>query len=139
MKTVFVHPERCIGCKQCEVACAVAHSQTKNLFLAVFESPYSQAAHSCRAWDGAQLSLPQQMPALQPGSLPDGMPNSSHLPPTDHPEIVYLNPAKMHRLRYVCHRVPVRCDHILCLQYGTRSSSSGNQVRSLHRATAPRR
>ncbi len=39
MRTVFVHPERCLGCKQCEAACAVAHSQTKSLFLAVFESP----------------------------------------------------------------------------------------------------
>jgi anaerobic carbon-monoxide dehydrogenase iron sulfur subunit len=39
MKTVFVQPERCIGCKQCEVACAVEHSQSKNLYQAVFEDP----------------------------------------------------------------------------------------------------
>lgn len=39
MKTVFIHPERCIGCKQCEAACAVAHSQSKSLFWAVFENP----------------------------------------------------------------------------------------------------
>lgn len=47
MKTVFVNPERCIGCKQCESACAVAHSQTKSLFWAVFESPQpKQRIHS---------------------------------------------------------------------------------------------
>lgn len=39
MKTVFVQPDRCVGCKQCEVACAVEHSQSKNLYQAVFESP----------------------------------------------------------------------------------------------------
>ena len=39
MKTVFVQPERCVGCKQCEVACAVEHSQSKNLYQAVFEDP----------------------------------------------------------------------------------------------------
>lgn len=39
MKTVFVQPERCVGCKQCEIACAVEHSQSKNLFQAVFEDP----------------------------------------------------------------------------------------------------
>ncbi len=39
MKTVFVQPDRCVGCKQCEVACAVEHSQSKNLFQAVFENP----------------------------------------------------------------------------------------------------
>ena len=39
MKTVFVNPERCIGCKQCQIACAVAHSESKNLFGAVFETP----------------------------------------------------------------------------------------------------
>lgn len=39
MKTVFVNPERCIGCKHCEVACAVEHSESKNLYQAVFEEP----------------------------------------------------------------------------------------------------
>ena len=39
MKTVFVNPERCVGCKQCEIACAVEHSQSKNIYEAVFEKP----------------------------------------------------------------------------------------------------
>ena len=39
MKTVFVNPERCIGCKQCEIACAVEHSQSKDLYQAILEKP----------------------------------------------------------------------------------------------------
>ncbi|HSJ59437.1 MAG TPA: 4Fe-4S dicluster domain-containing protein [Anaerolineae bacterium] len=42
MKTVFVFPERCVGCKQCEIACAVAHSQSKSLFGAIAEQPRPQ-------------------------------------------------------------------------------------------------
>jgi len=37
MKTVFVNPERCIGCKQCQIACAVEHSQSKVLYQSLFE------------------------------------------------------------------------------------------------------
>lgn len=39
MKTVFVNPERCIGCRQCEFACAVEHSQSRDPAQAVFETP----------------------------------------------------------------------------------------------------
>ncbi|MFP4158853.1 MAG: 4Fe-4S dicluster domain-containing protein [Desulfobacterales bacterium] len=39
MKQVIVHPERCVGCMQCMTACASAHSKTKSLLSAVFESP----------------------------------------------------------------------------------------------------
>jgi carbon-monoxide dehydrogenase iron sulfur subunit len=39
MKEVVVHPERCTGCMQCMVACATAHSKSKNLFAAILERP----------------------------------------------------------------------------------------------------
>jgi len=39
MKQVVVHPERCVGCMQCRIACAVAHSRTKTLFSAALETP----------------------------------------------------------------------------------------------------
>jgi anaerobic carbon-monoxide dehydrogenase iron sulfur subunit len=39
MKKVVVHPERCLGCMQCMIACATAHSKTENLFTAVCEKP----------------------------------------------------------------------------------------------------
>ncbi len=39
MRMVFVHPERCIGCLQCEFACAVEHSRTRDPVLALFEEP----------------------------------------------------------------------------------------------------
>lgn len=39
MKQVVVHPERCVGCMQCMIACATAHSRTRSLFTAVGETP----------------------------------------------------------------------------------------------------
>ncbi|MBR9980880.1 MAG: 4Fe-4S dicluster domain-containing protein [Desulfatitalea sp.] len=39
MKQVVVHPERCVGCLQCMLACATAHSRSRTLPEAVLESP----------------------------------------------------------------------------------------------------
>lgn len=39
VKTVFVDPERCIGCRQCEFACAVEASESKDPIGALFEQP----------------------------------------------------------------------------------------------------
>ena len=39
MKEVFVRLDRCLGCKSCEIACAVEHSAAKSLFSAVSEKP----------------------------------------------------------------------------------------------------
>ncbi|AVX20793.1 carbon-monoxide dehydrogenase iron sulfur subunit [Carboxydocella sporoproducens DSM 16521] len=35
MKKVMVRAEKCLSCHSCELACAVAHSQQKNLFLTI--------------------------------------------------------------------------------------------------------
>lgn len=39
MKEIFVRLDRCMGCRSCEMACAVEHSDSKNLFGAVSEKP----------------------------------------------------------------------------------------------------
>jgi carbon-monoxide dehydrogenase iron sulfur subunit len=42
MQRIYVRPERCTGCKTCELACAVQHSESKTLFGAMIESPQPQ-------------------------------------------------------------------------------------------------
>ena len=39
MNQVFVRPDRCTGCKSCEIACAVQHSKDKTLFSALLQTP----------------------------------------------------------------------------------------------------
>lgn len=39
MKKIVVRPERCLGCMQCMLVCATAHSQSKNMFSATLENP----------------------------------------------------------------------------------------------------
>jgi len=41
MKTVFVRQERCVGCRHCEVACAIEHSKGKGLLSTIQEETKS--------------------------------------------------------------------------------------------------
>ena len=38
MKRIFVHKERCTGCKSCEIGCAVRHSESKTLHGAMCQA-----------------------------------------------------------------------------------------------------
>lgn len=38
-KEIFVRLDRCMGCHSCELACAVAHSESKSLYGAITENP----------------------------------------------------------------------------------------------------
>jgi carbon-monoxide dehydrogenase iron sulfur subunit len=39
MNQIFVKPEKCMGCRSCEIACAIQHSKDKSLFPAISQSP----------------------------------------------------------------------------------------------------
>ncbi len=42
MKEILIDIEKCLGCKSCEIACAVEHSNSKQLFSSIFEKKLSQ-------------------------------------------------------------------------------------------------
>lgn len=60
MKTVFVRPERCIGCRQCEIACAVEHSLSRDLAGAVTEQPAPQARVRVEAGSAPGTAFPNR-------------------------------------------------------------------------------
>lgn len=39
MDAIYVRPDRCMGCRSCEIGCAVEHSKGKTFFTALLESP----------------------------------------------------------------------------------------------------
>lgn len=60
MKTVFVNPERCIGCRQCEFACAVQASTSKDPIGALFEQPPPHTRIHVEAGETINSSYPNR-------------------------------------------------------------------------------
>ena len=58
MKQILVDVEKCLGCKSCELACAVNKSESKNLFVALSQVPKPVPRVFVEAGDG--FSLPVQ-------------------------------------------------------------------------------
>jgi carbon-monoxide dehydrogenase iron sulfur subunit len=94
MKTVFINPERCIGCKQCEAACTVAHSTTKNLFLAVFESPTPKPRIHAEPGFELNTSFPNKCRHCNPAPCQGVCPTGAIHRPGDHTEIVLIEGRK---------------------------------------------
>jgi anaerobic carbon-monoxide dehydrogenase iron sulfur subunit len=57
MKELFVRLDRCQGCRSCQLACAVAHSQSKNLFGAITETPAPRYRLFIERGDGVNVPL----------------------------------------------------------------------------------
>ena len=93
MKTVFVNPERCIGCRQCEFACAVEHSQTKNPVAALFEQPPPHARIHVEAGASINASFPNRCRHCDPAPCLEVCPTGAFSRDPDE-DIVLLDTGK---------------------------------------------
>ena len=57
VKEIFVNIEKCLGCKSCELACAIEHSQSKSLFGILSESPIPRNRVFVEYGDGKKVPL----------------------------------------------------------------------------------
>lgn len=57
MTRIYVRPERCTGCKSCEIACSVQHSKAKNLIGAMLETPAPQKRLFVEAADSVKMPV----------------------------------------------------------------------------------
>jgi carbon-monoxide dehydrogenase iron sulfur subunit len=57
MKEVLIKPERCVGCKSCELACAVAHSRSRTLAGALTEKPAPRKRIYASQWESRKFPL----------------------------------------------------------------------------------
>lgn len=57
MTRIYVRQDRCLGCKSCEIACAVQHSKSKTLFGALAERPLSKKRLYVEEADGFKLPI----------------------------------------------------------------------------------
>ncbi len=57
MNQIFVKPEKCMGCKSCEIACAVQHSKDRNFFSAVLQTPAPMKRLFVEAAEGTRMPV----------------------------------------------------------------------------------
>lgn len=54
---IVVRAQRCLGCKSCEIACAVEHSASRDLYQAIHESPAPSARLEVAVGEGFVVPL----------------------------------------------------------------------------------
>jgi carbon-monoxide dehydrogenase iron sulfur subunit len=90
MKAVFVNPERCIGCLQCEFACAVEHSTSQSTSLAWLEEPTPRARVHVEPGPVTGTSFPSRCRHCDPAPCQQVCPTSAISRDVEH-NVVLVN------------------------------------------------
>jgi carbon-monoxide dehydrogenase iron sulfur subunit len=90
---VFVNPERCIGCRQCEFACAVEHSKSRDAATAIFEDPVPRTRVHVEPGYALATSFPNRCRHCNPAPCQQVCPTAAIFRDMEH-QLVLVNPAK---------------------------------------------
>ena len=132
MLTVFVDPQRCIGCLQCEFACAVEHSHSRDPVVAFHELPVPRKRVHVQAGPAPNTAFPNKCRHCDPAPCQQVCPTGAiyrdvglRRCPDRH--------VQMHRLRDVRDGLPVRRHHLPPARRRSGTQDRRRQVRRLHR------
>jgi carbon-monoxide dehydrogenase iron sulfur subunit len=93
MLTVFVDPERCIGCLQCEFACAVEHSVSVVPALAAVEEPLPHKRIHVHAGPSPNTAFPNKCRHCDPAPCLQVCPTGAIYRDPDH-DVVLIDTTK---------------------------------------------
>jgi len=93
IRTVFVNTERCIGCRQCEFACAVEHSRQHDPAQAVLEDPPPRTRIHVEPGYAFNSSFPNRCHHCQPAPCQQVCPTAAIFRDSDQ-DLVLVEPAK---------------------------------------------
>jgi carbon-monoxide dehydrogenase iron sulfur subunit len=93
MLTVFVNPERCIGCLQCEFACAVEHSASRDPVTALMERPVPRKRVHVQAGPKPNTSFPNKCRHCDPAPCQQVCPTGAIYRDADH-DVVLIDARK---------------------------------------------
>jgi anaerobic carbon-monoxide dehydrogenase iron sulfur subunit len=91
--TVFVNPERCIGCRQCEFACAVEHSRSRDPAQAVLENPPPRTRIHVEPGYALNSSFPNRCRHCNPAPCQQVCPTAA-ISRDSRQDLVLVDPAK---------------------------------------------
>ena len=123
MNTVFVNPERCVGCRQCELACLVEHSQTKDLINALTEKPVPRRFIMVAPGLHLNSAFPSKCRHCNPAPCQQACPTGA-ISRNDEMDIVLIDAAKC----ITCGMCAMVCPFDVITYYPTASLKSGKKA-----------
>ncbi len=123
MNTVFVNPERCVGCRQCELACLVEHSQTKDLINALTEKPVPRRFMMVAPGLHLNSAFPSKCRHCNPAPCQQACPTGA-ISRNDEMDIVLIDAAKC----ITCGMCAMVCPFDVITYYPTARLKSGKKA-----------